>query len=81
MVELMMPPMRTMASGEYSGLYSMISGTRPPMAAREVRRIVNEKLHFAGRPSCGRLPFSTGGCTLTQMKQRVWRPHLLIGRR
>jgi uncharacterized membrane-anchored protein YjiN (DUF445 family) len=32
--------------------------------------------YFAGRPLCGRLPFTTCGCTLTPMKQSMRGPHV-----
>ena len=37
MVELIKPPIRTQAKGEYNGLNSMASGIKPPIAVKVVK--------------------------------------------
>jgi len=43
-VELINPPIRTMANGDISGLVERAIGIRPPMAVREVRIIGKKRI-------------------------------------
>ena len=59
MVELMSPPIMTMARGEMRGLVEMAMGKSPPMAVSDVRTIGRKRISPASRIACYKgMPFS-----------------------